>query len=115
MQNPALDGDKSPRACGPDAPSFSKIFWMCILMVPLAVPSFVRDLLIGQPACGHKPEHFHFARRQRHVCGKYSLSRWATSCGIRRLPECTVRIARSTSVCTISFSMYPRTPASSAR
>ena len=34
--------------------------------------------------------------------------------GISRFPACTCRIARTTSVCTISFSRYPCTPASSA-
>ncbi len=46
------------------APSLSRMFWTCILTVPLAVPSRSAISLLPSPS-RHQLEHLGFARRQR--------------------------------------------------
>src|SRR5262245_3487148 len=96
-----------------DAPSFSRTFCTCILIVPLAVPSRPAISLLLRPCATRSRTSV--SRSVSATCGRYSLSRSATSGDISRRPACTVVMAFTTSVCALSFSRYPRTPASSAR
>ena len=84
------------------APSLSRMFWTCILI------GAARGAQTGRrfPCCQslRRPARApRFRAGVSAICGKYSLRRSATSGGISRLPACTVRIACTTSVWTVSF------------
>jgi len=87
---------------------------MCILIVPLAVPSLPAISLFASPFATLR-QHFHFARSQRDLGEIFADPLGylpAASIAFRRVPSGS----RANTWCgTISFSRYPRAPASSAR
>ena len=86
-----------------DAPSFSQNILDVHLDGAAGGAELDGDLFVRQ-ARAPQAEHLRFARRERHLREVFGepLGDFVAASG--RLPECTVRMARSTSVWTISFS-----------